>query len=202
MFHPTKVVGIGLNYTDHAEELKMPLPEHPPIFLKPPSSVIGNGGTIVCPPLSSEINFEGELGIVIANRIRNVPIDEALSHVAGYCCANDVTARDLQRKDGQWTRCKSFDTFCPLGPRVVSGLDPGTLRIQTRVNGRVKQDSTTANMIFGAAYLIAFVSSIMMMMPGDVILTGTPAGVGLIVPGDTVEVEIEGIGILRNQVGK
>jgi 2-keto-4-pentenoate hydratase/2-oxohepta-3-ene-1,7-dioic acid hydratase in catechol pathway len=202
MFHPSKVIAIGLNYTDHAKELKMALPDYPMIFLKPETSVIQNNGTIICPPQSNEVQFEGELGIVIKDRIRNVPIEDALTHVAGYCCANDVTARDLQRKDGQWTRCKSFDTFCPLGPKVVSELDPSALRIQTRVNGQVKQDSSTARMIFGPAYLVAFVSSVMTIMPGDVIITGTPPGVGTILPGDTVEVEIEGIGILRNRVGK
>jgi 2-keto-4-pentenoate hydratase/2-oxohepta-3-ene-1,7-dioic acid hydratase in catechol pathway len=200
MLLPSKVIAIGLNYLDHAKELNMPVPEYPIIFLKPATSVIGNRDTIIYPPQSSEVHYEGELAIVIKDRIRNVYKEDAGRHIAGYTCANDVTARDLQRKDGQWTRAKSFDTFCPLGPRVVAEVDPGNLRIQTKVNGEVKQDSTTGNMIFGVSYLVSFVSSIMTLLPGDVIITGTPPGVGVLLPGDTVEVEIEGIGILKNEV--
>lgn len=202
MLLPSKVIAIGLNYLDHAKELNMPVPEYPIIFLKPATSVIGNGGTIIYPPQSVELHYEGELGVVIKERIRNVYIEDAIKYVAGYTCGNDVTARDLQRKDGQWTRAKSFDTFCPLGPKVVSDVDPGNLRIQTRVNGVIKQDSNTSNMIFGVPYLVAFVSSVMTLMPGDVIITGTPPGVGPILAGDTVEVEIEGIGVLKNRVSR
>ncbi len=202
MLLPSKVIAIGLNYLDHAKELNMPVPEYPIIFLKPATSVIGNGGTIIYPPQSVELHYEGELGVVIKERIRNVYIEDAIKYVAGYTCGNDVTARDLQRKDGQWTRAKSFDTFCPLGPKVVSDVDPSNLRIQTRVNGVIKQDSNTSNMIFGVPYLVAFVSSVMTLMPGDVIITGTPPGVGPILAGDTVEVEIEGIGVLKNRVSR
>ena len=202
MFHPSKIVVIGLNYRDHAKELKMELPEYPMICLKPPTSVIQSGETILYPSQSQEVHYEGELAIVIKDRIRNVPIDEVSRHVAGYTCANDVTARDLQRADGQWTRSKCFDTFCPLGPKIVPNIDPTNLEIRTRVNGAVRQHSNTKNMVFNAFELVSFVSGIMTLSPGDVIVTGTPPGVGPIVPGDTVEVEIEGIGILRNKVAK
>jgi 2-keto-4-pentenoate hydratase/2-oxohepta-3-ene-1,7-dioic acid hydratase in catechol pathway len=200
MFYPSKIIAIGLNYFSHAKEFSTPVPDQPVIFLKPPTSIIRNGDAILYPAQSSEIHFEGELGVVIKDRIRNITEDDAPGHIAGYTCANDITARDLQRLDGQWTRAKSFDTFCPLGPRIATDVNPGNLRIQTRVNGEVKQDSNTANMIFGVAYLVSFVSSIMTLLPGDIIITGTPSGVGPIVPGDTVEVEIEGIGVLRNRV--
>ncbi len=199
-FNPSKVIAVGLNYSDHARELKMDLPGYPLIFMKPSTSVIGDGDTIVFPDQTQELHYEGELGIVMAKRARNVPVGEARDFIAGFTCANDVTARDLQRMDGQWTRAKSFDTFCPLGPRIVSDIDPTALRIMTRVNGEVKQQSTTANMIFNVYDLVSFISGIMTLLPGDVIITGTPPGVGSLLPGDTVEVEIEGIGILTNTV--
>ena len=202
MFHPSKIIVIGLNYRDHAKELKMEIPEYPMICLKPPTSVIQSGETILCPSQSQEVHYEGELAIVIKDKIKNAPIDEVSRHIAGYTCANDVTARDLQRADGQWTRSKCFDTFCPLGPKIVSNIDPTNLEIRTRVNGVVKQHSNTKNMVFNAFELVSFVSAIMTLSPGDLILTGTPPGVGPIVPGDTVEVEIEGIGILKNKVAK
>jgi 2-keto-4-pentenoate hydratase/2-oxohepta-3-ene-1,7-dioic acid hydratase in catechol pathway len=202
MFHPSKIIVIGLNYRDHARELKMELPEYPMICLKPPTSVIQNGETILYPSQSQEVHYEGELAIVIKDKIKNVPIDEVSRHIAGYTCANDVTARDLQRADGQWTRSKCFDTFCPLGPRIVSNVDPTNLEIRTRVNGVVKQHSNTKNMVFNTFELVSFVSALMTLSPGDVIITGTAPGVGPIVPGDTVEVEIEGIGILKNKVAK
>jgi len=197
---PSKVVAVGLNYRDHARELKMEIPDYPLIFLKPSTSVIGDGDTILYPTQSQELHYEGELGIVMAAQARNVTVGEARSFIAGFTCANDVTARDLQRMDGQWTRAKSFDTFCPLGPRIVGDVDPAALGIMTRVNGEIRQQSTTANMIFNVYDLVSFISGIMTLLPGDVIITGTPPGVGPLFPGDTVEVEIEGIGILKNTV--
>lgn len=194
------MVAIGLNYRDHAKEFNMPIPEYPILFLKPPTSVIGNGEDIIFPPQTKELHYEGELGIVISERARNVPVPEAQRYIAGFTCANDVTARDLQRMDGQWTRAKSFDTFCPLGPVIIKNIDPAALGIMTRVNGEVRQQSTTANMIFSVYELVSFVSGVMTLVPGDVIITGTPPGVGPIVPGDVVEIDIEGIGILKNTV--
>jgi 2-keto-4-pentenoate hydratase/2-oxohepta-3-ene-1,7-dioic acid hydratase in catechol pathway len=200
IFHPTKIIAIGLNYIDHAKELNMPIPEYPIIFMKPPTSVIENGDPILYPAQSNEVHYEGELAIVIKDTTRSVKREDAHRHIAGYACANDVTARDMQRIDGQWTRSKSFDTFCPLGPGIISGIDPTNLNIGTRVNGKTVQRSNTRNMIFDAFYLVSYISEIMTLLPGDVIITGTPPGVGPIVPGDEVEVEIEGIGILRNKV--
>jgi 2-keto-4-pentenoate hydratase/2-oxohepta-3-ene-1,7-dioic acid hydratase in catechol pathway len=201
MFHPTKIIAIGLNYLDHAKEFNMEIPEYPLIFMKPPTAVIGNGETILYPSQTKELHYEGELGIVIGKKTRNVSVEEAKHYIAGYTCANDVTARDLQRLDGQWTRSKSFDTFCPLGPKITKNIDPTNLAIATRVNGVVKQNSNTNQMIFNAFKLVSFISAIMTLMPGDIISTGTPPGVGELQVGDVVEVEIEGIGVLRNTVG-
>ncbi|HOE18308.1 MAG TPA: fumarylacetoacetate hydrolase family protein [Syntrophorhabdaceae bacterium] len=200
VFQPTKIIAIGLNYIDHAKELNMPIPEYPIIFMKPPTSVIENGDPILYPMQSKEVHYEGELAIVMKERARFVKQEDARRFIAGYACANDVTARDLQRIDGQWTRAKSFDTFCPLGPGIVSAADPANLTIETRVNSVTKQRSNTSNMIFNVFYLVSYISEVMTLLPGDVIITGTPPGVGPIVPGDEVEVEIEGIGILRNRV--
>ena len=200
IINPSKIIAIGLNYIDHAKELKMNMPDYPLIFMKPSTSVIGNGDAIILPPQTKELNYEGELAVVIKEKARNVSQDEAWRFIAGYTCANDITARDLQRIDGQWTRAKSFDTFCPLGPRIVSGVDPKYRSIITRVNGAVKQDSNTKNMIFDVFELVSFISEIMTLLPGDVIITGTPPGVGAIEVGDVVEVEIEGIGVLKNTV--
>lgn len=200
MFHPSKIIAIGLNYHDHAKELKMSIPQYPLIFMKPPTAVIQNGDSIIYPRQSREVHYEGELAVIIKNRIRNISVEDSPSHIAGYTCANDVTARDLQREDGQWTRAKSFDTFCPLGPGIVSNVDPLNLGICTRVNGIEKQHSNTKNMIFNVFELVSFVSGIMTLLPGDIIITGTPPGVGPIVEGDIVEVEIEGIGILKNTI--
>jgi 2-keto-4-pentenoate hydratase/2-oxohepta-3-ene-1,7-dioic acid hydratase in catechol pathway len=200
IINPTKIIAIGLNYFDHAKELKMDIPDHPLIFLKPPTSIIGNGDVIILPPQTKELHYEGELAVIIKEKVKNVSKDEARRFIAGYTCANDVTARDLQRIDGQWTRAKSFDTFCPLGPRIVSDIDPQHLSIITRVNGTMKQNSNTINMIFGVFELVSFISEIMTLLPGDVIITGTPPGVGAIEVGDVVEVEIEGIGVLKNAV--
>lgn len=200
---PEKIIGVGLNYRDHAEELGMPIPEEPLIFLKPPTAVIGHEDTILLPEESKEIHYEGELAIVIGRQIfypKN--FKEAEQAILGYTCFNDVTARDLQRKDGQWTRSKSFDTFAPLGPFIVRLPNPENLRIVTRLNGRVVQNSNTRELIFKPAELVYRIAKIMTLKPGDVIATGTPPGVGKLSVADVVEIEIEGIGILRNYVSK
>jgi 2-keto-4-pentenoate hydratase/2-oxohepta-3-ene-1,7-dioic acid hydratase in catechol pathway len=199
-FLPSKVVALGKNYSEHAAEMGGEAPTTPLIFLKPSTSVIGDGDTIRLPPSSSEVHYEGELAVVIGAPTRNVAPDDALAHVFGYAAANDVTARDQQRSDVQFTRAKGYDSFCPLGPWVETVLDAGDLRIVTRVNGEVKQDGKTSQMIHDIPSQIAFVSAVMTLLPGDVILTGTPAGVGPIVAGDTVSVEVEGIGTLSNPV--
>lgn len=197
---PTKIVCVGRNYADHAKELGNEAPSEPILFLKPSSALLAPGGTIVRPAASQLVHHEGELAIVVGREAKNVKAADWRDYVRGFTCANDVTARDLQRKDVQFTRGKSFDTFCPLGPAIESDLDPSDLRLVTRVNGEVRQDGRTSQMIFGCAFLLEFVSAIMTLVPGDVILTGTPAGVGTLESGDTVEVEIEGIGVLRNAV--
>jgi 2-keto-4-pentenoate hydratase/2-oxohepta-3-ene-1,7-dioic acid hydratase in catechol pathway len=202
LINPTKIIAIGLNYSDHAKELKMSMPDFPLIFMKPSTAVIGSGEAIILPPQTKELNYEGELAVVIKDKTKSVSRDEARRCIAGYTCANDVTARDLQRIDGQWTRAKSFDTFCPIGPRIVSDIDPKNLPVITRVNGEVRQNSNTINMIFDVFELVSFISEIMTLLPGDVIITGTPPGVGAISVGDVVEVEIGGIGVLRNTVTK
>ncbi|HET6876637.1 MAG TPA: fumarylacetoacetate hydrolase family protein [Jatrophihabitans sp.] len=199
-FLPSKVVAIGKNYAEHAKEMGGEAPTTPLIFLKPSTSVIGDGDAIRLPPSSNEIHYEGELAVVIGTPARNVAAEHALDHVFGYAAANDVTARDQQRADVQFTRSKGYDSFCPFGPWVETVLDPADLRLVTRVNGEIKQDGRTSQMIHDIASQIAFVSSVMTLLPGDVILTGTPAGVGPIVAGDTVSVEIEGIGTLTNPV--
>lgn len=197
---PSKIVGIGQNYRAHAAEMGKGIPTEPLMFLKPPSALLAPGQAIVRPAGYARVDYEGELGVLIGRRARQVGVDDALAHVAGYLCINDVTVRDLQAKDGQWTRAKGFDTFCPVGPRVVADLDPRDLRITTRVNGVVRQDSRTSDLIFDVATLIAFVSRHMTLEPGDLISTGTPAGVGNLAVGDEVEVEIDGVGSLRNPV--
>jgi 2-keto-4-pentenoate hydratase/2-oxohepta-3-ene-1,7-dioic acid hydratase in catechol pathway len=197
---PSKVVAIGKNYADHAREMGSSAPETPLLFLKPSTSVIGDGDTIRLPPSSSEVHYEGELALVIGRPARNVAREEALSYVLGYAAANDVTARDQQRADGQFTRAKGYDSFCPLGPWLETVLDPAALRIVTRVNGEIVQDGRTSQMIHDVPAQIAFMSGVMTLLPGDVILTGTPAGVGPIIHGDTVSVEIPGIGTLTNPV--
>lgn len=198
---PSKVICVGLNYVEHAKELKMKLPDEPIIFLKPPTAVIGHGAEIVMPKSSNQVDYEGELGIVIADRCRHILANDANKHILGYTCFNDVTARDLQKKDGQWTRAKSFDTFAPIGPWIAPmDIDAaGSADIETRVNGAVCQRSNTSDLIFSLGELVEFISGIMTLEPGDVIATGTPPGVGKLEVGDTVEVEIEGIGILRNR---
>jgi len=197
---PTKIVAVGRNYAEHAKELGNEAPPEPIIFLKPPSALLPHEGTIVRPPQSQRVDHEGELAIVIGKRAHNVPADLWRDFVRGFTCANDVTARDLQKKDVQFTRGKGFDTFCPIGPCIETDLDPADLALSTRVNGVVKQNGRTSMMIFSCATIIEFITSVMTLEPGDVILTGTPAGVGPLQAGDVVEVEIEGIGILRNHV--
>ena len=202
LFKPSKIIAIGLNYYDHAKELNMPIPDHPIMFMKPSTSVIGNGDAIVYPPQSKNVHYEGELAIVIKDKIKNITKADAPRHIKGYTCANDVTARDIQNIDIQWTRAKSFDTFSPIGPKIASNIDPMNLKIETRVDGKIKQSSNTKNMIFNVYEIVSYVSSVMTLLPGDIIITGTPPGVGPLQVGDTVEVEIEGIGILKNIVKK
>ncbi len=197
---PTKVVGVGLNYKDHAEEVGLEVPKEPVIFLKPPSAVIGPDEPIFLPPDSQRVDYEGELALVVAKPCRDVRLEEAHKYVLGYCCFNDVTARDLQLRDGQWTRAKGFDTFAPLGPWIVTDIDPSDLKIETLVNGQLKQSSRTSKMVFSPLELLCFVSKVMTLMPGDVIATGTPSGIGPLKEGDVVEIRIEGIGTLRNPV--
>jgi len=196
----SKVVGIGRNYRAHAAELGNEVPEAPLMFLKPNTSVVGPGDPVFYPRQSEHVAYEGELAVVIGRICRDVPADKALEVVFGYTVANDVTARDLQSSDVQFTRAKSFDSFCPLGPWIETELDPVDLRVTTHVNGEVKQDGTTADMVFDVPALIASVSSVMTLLPGDVILTGTPEGVGPLQVGDEVEVSVAGIGSLTNKV--
>jgi 2-keto-4-pentenoate hydratase/2-oxohepta-3-ene-1,7-dioic acid hydratase in catechol pathway len=197
---PTKVVCVGRNYVEHAEELGNPVPDDPVIFLKPATAVIGPGAPIVLPSDSSEVHHEAELAVVVGKVSHRIAAEDAAAHIFGYTAGNDVTARDLQKKDGQWTRAKGFDSFCPLGPAIETELDPAGLRISCEVNGEVRQEGSTYDMVFGVAELFAFVSRVMTLLPGDVILTGTPAGVGPIRAGDRVEVIIERIGTLANPV--
>lgn len=198
---PSKIVCVGRNYVDHAKELGNEVPTRPLIFLKPASAVIGDREPIVLPVASSQVEHEGEIAVVIGTRARNVSAADALSHVAGYAPLNDVTARDLQKVDGQWTRAKGFDTFCPIGEmHPADGVDPQTLDVICRVNGEVRQRGRAADMAFPVPTLIEYISRIMTLEPGDVIATGTPAGVGRLQDGDVVEVEVPGIGILRNGV--
>lgn len=195
----SKVVAIARNYRDHAAELGNEVPPEPMLFLKPNTSVIGPGDAIILPPQSERVDFEGELAAVIGRVTKNVPAERALDHVFGYTISNDVTARDLQRSDGQWSRAKGFDTFCPLGPAIETDFDPeGDAVVTTRVNGEVRQEGPISDMIHSVADIIAYASAAFTLLPGDVILTGTPAGVGPFVAGDVVEVEISGLGILRN----
>jgi 2-keto-4-pentenoate hydratase/2-oxohepta-3-ene-1,7-dioic acid hydratase in catechol pathway len=200
---PTKIVCVGRNYPAHAAEHETEVPTEPLLFFKPPSSVIGPGASIVLTLQSEQVEHEAELVVVIGRRCRNVPPEEVWDYVLGMTCGNDVTARDLQRQDDQWTRAKGFDTFCPLGPWLVTGLseqDVANLEVTCRVNGEVRQRGNTGEMVFSPAQLIAYVSAIMTLEPGDAIMTGTPAGVSPIVAGDEVEVEVEDIGVLRNPV--
>lgn len=200
---PTKIIGIGRNYVAHAAEHGVEVPVEPLLFLKPPSSVLDPEGTIVAPALSQRVEYEGELALVIGRRCKAVAEPEAWACVLGVTCGIDVTARDIQRADPQWTRGKGFDTFCPLGPWITAGLSEAqaaALRLETRVNGELRQQASTGDMVFSAARLIAYITQVMTLEPGDVILTGTPEGVGRLVAGDRIELEIEGVGVLRNTV--
>jgi 2-keto-4-pentenoate hydratase/2-oxohepta-3-ene-1,7-dioic acid hydratase in catechol pathway len=198
---PSKIVAVGLNYVEHIAEFgRTEVPTEPVIFLKAPSAMIGPEKSIEIPSGQESVDYEAELGVVIGKRGRHIPENEALSHVLGYTCVNDVTARTLQRKDGQWARSKSFDTFSPVGPWIVPGLDPRGLEVETFVNGKPVQKGNTSQMIFSVAQLIAFISSVMTLFPGDLLSTGTPKGVGPLKAGDTVEISIAGVGVLRNPV--
>ncbi len=199
---PSKIVCVGRNYLDHAKELGNEPPPEPLIFLKPPSSLIGHNQKIVRPKISQNVHFEGELTVVIKQACHKLPKGaDVRPFIFGYTCANEVTARDLQRKDNQWTRAKGFDTFCPLGPLVSHEVDPWSgVQLETRVNGAVKQSGNTRDFIFPLDLVIRYIADVMTLVPGDLILTGTPAGVGPLVAGDVVEVSIQGIGILRNSV--
>ncbi len=197
---PSKIIAVGLNYRDHAKELGFSIPENPVLFLKPPTAVIGPDDLIKYPAMSKQVDYEAELGIVIKGRSGNVQPARARDHILGYTCANDVTARDLQKKDGQWTRAKSFDTFCPVGPWIETGLNPDDLQIEAYLNNKRRQFSRTSQFVFPVNDLVSFISQVMTLEPGDLIITGTPSGIGPMQPGDEIEVRIEGIGSLRNRV--
>ncbi|HEY6678336.1 MAG TPA: fumarylacetoacetate hydrolase family protein [Actinomycetota bacterium] len=198
---PSKVVCLGKNYAAHAAEFGGEVPEEPLVFLKPSTSVSGPGDPIPLPPISNRVDYEGELAVVIGRIARDVRAEETFRYVLGYTCGNDVTLRDLQKKDDQWARAKGFDGSCPLGPWVETELDPIDVHLETRVNGEVRQSASTSDMVFGVATIIEFVTAFMTLLPGDVIMTGTPEGVGKLEPGDRVEVVIDGIGVLMNPVG-
>jgi 2-keto-4-pentenoate hydratase/2-oxohepta-3-ene-1,7-dioic acid hydratase in catechol pathway len=198
---PSKIVAVGTNYRDHAQEMGKPIPEEPLLFLKPPSAVIGPGDFISYPRMSKRVDYEGELAVVIKKKARSLPESARVEdYILGYTCFNDITARDLQAKDVQFTRAKSFDTFAAVGPCVVTDLDPSALSVKTFLNGKLQQSGNTRNMIFNVPFLVRFISGIMTLVPGDVITTGTPMGVGPMLPEDRVDVQIEGIGTLSNQV--
>lgn len=200
-FAPSKIVCVGRNYADHAAELGNEVPKEPLLFLKAPSALIRNNENIIIPPQSQQVEHEGELAVIIGKTCKNLADDADVSeYVRGYSCLNDVTARDLQKKDGQFARAKSFDTFCPLGPHIETELDVTDLRVVTRVNGEIRQDGRTSQMAFPVEFLIRYISNMMTLLPGDVIATGTPSGVSRMNTGDVCEVEIEGIGTLRNAV--
>lgn len=199
---PGKIVGVGRNYRSHAAEMGTAVPANPLLFLKPPTSVVADGDTIILPPESSQVDFEGEIGVVIGKRLRRASEDEARAGILGITCVNDVTARDLQRTEEQWTRAKGFDTFCPVGPRVAP-IDPerfGELEVFCRVNGAERQHGRARDTVFSIPALVAYISRVMTLERGDLIATGTPAGVGPLRPGDVVEVEIPGVGLIRNPV--
>jgi 2-keto-4-pentenoate hydratase/2-oxohepta-3-ene-1,7-dioic acid hydratase in catechol pathway len=197
---PSKVVCVGKNYAAHAAEFGMQVPEEPLLFLKPSTAVIGPGDVIRLLPISRRIDYEGELAVVIGRLARDVRAEDAYKYILGYTCANDVTLRDLQKTDDQWARAKGFDGSCPLGPWIETDLDPNEATVRTRLNGEVRQQGSTSEMVFGVATLLEYVTTFMTMLPGDVLLTGTPEGVGELASGDVVEVEVEGVGVLRNGV--
>jgi 2-keto-4-pentenoate hydratase/2-oxohepta-3-ene-1,7-dioic acid hydratase in catechol pathway len=197
---PGKIVCVGRNYIEHAKELGNPMPSEPLIFLKPPSSIIAGGETIVLPPESRQVEFEGEIGIMIGATLRHASEDEARRAIRGIVAVNDVTARDLQKSDPQWTRAKGFDTFCPIGPESAAPSDLSTLAVVTRVNGEERQRATAAEMAFSITFLLSYISRIMTLEPGDLVATGTPAGVAPLKPGDEVEIEVLGLSSVRNPV--
>ena len=197
---PSKIVAVGLNYRDHAKEMNKPLPEEPLIFLKPSTAIIGHGDAIVLPPTVGRVDYEAELGIVIGRRAKSVTAEIASNYILGLTCVNDVTARELQAKDVQYTRAKGFDTFAPIGPCIVTGLDGSALDVESWVNGERRQASNTRELIFGLRQLVAFVSGVMTLLPGDVIATGTPSGVGPLTAGDQVVIKVEQVGELSSQV--
>jgi 2-keto-4-pentenoate hydratase/2-oxohepta-3-ene-1,7-dioic acid hydratase in catechol pathway len=197
---PSKIVAVGLNYRDHAREMNKPLPDEPLLFLKPSTAVIGPNDSIVMPSQAGRVDYEAELGIVIRKRAKAVAAAEAAQYILGLTCVNDVTARDLQARDVQYTRAKGFDTFAPIGPCIVVGLDGSALDVESSVNGERRQASNTRHLIFGLHHLVEFISSVMTLLPGDVIATGTPSGVGPVALGDRVVVKVEGIGELVNEV--
>ncbi|CCO25174.1 fumarylacetoacetate hydrolase family protein [Maridesulfovibrio hydrothermalis] len=197
---PSKIICVGLNYKDHAGEIDMEIPDEPMIFFKPPSAVIGNGDAIILPSASEQVDFEGELAVIIGQPVKNVPPEKVLPLIFGYSCANDVTARDFQRKDRLFTRAKGFDTFAPIGPCIETEIDTSSLTMRTIVNDKVRQEANTADMAYSPAELVSYISHIMTLNPGDVIMTGTPSGIGKLTAGDRVEIEIEGIGKLSNPV--
>lgn len=200
---PSKIVAVGLNYRDHAAERNRPLPKEPLLFMMPPSAVIGPGGDILYPDMSERVDFEGELAVVLKKRARSLgETEDVAPYILGYTCFNDVTARDLQDRDGQFTRAKSFDTFAAAGPCIATDLDPSAVKLKTFLNGKLRQSGNTNNLIFPIPFLIRFISRIMTLEPGDVITTGTPSGIGPMSPGDRVDIQIERIGTLSNRVVK
>lgn len=197
---PSKIICGGLNYKDHAAEMKMPLPHEPIIFIKPSTAVLEPGGVIRYPTISHQVEHEAELALVVGRKARHVSVEDAPGYILGYTCFNDVTARDIQKRDGQWTRAKSFDTFAPFGPWIETELDPDNVTVEAYLNGERKQSSSTANMVFSVFTLLSFVSQVMTLLPGDLIATGTPPGIGPMQAGDEIEVRISGIGSLINKV--
>lgn len=198
----SKAICIGLNYRDHAEEFGLPIPESPVVFMKPSTCQVGQGENVIYPKMCSRLDYEAELAVVIGKKCHKVSQEEALDYVLGYTIANDITARDLQPKNGQWTIAKCFDTFLPLGPYISDEVDPSDLYIASKVNGQIKQESRTSNLIFNVPYLVSYLSNVMTLLPGDVIITGTPGGISGMNDGDIVEIIIEGLGVLRNKIVK
>ena len=198
--YPSKIVAIGINYRDHAEEFGKQIPEEPILFMKPSTSVIGHEDAILLPPSSNRIDYEAEIAMIVKKEAYRVSENDAPEYILGYTCLNDVTARDIQSRDGQWTRSKSFNTFCPIGPHIETDIDPNNVNIRSRLNGVIKQSSNTNNFIFPIFTLFSFISHIMTLLPGDIITTGTPSGVGPMKKGDIIEIEVEGIGVLINTV--
>jgi 2-keto-4-pentenoate hydratase/2-oxohepta-3-ene-1,7-dioic acid hydratase in catechol pathway len=199
---PSKLVCVGKNYAAHAAEFDQSVPEEPLLFLKPSTAVIGPGEPIQLLPISKRVDYEGELAVVIGRIARNIRAEDAYRVILGYTCANDVTLRDLQRMDDQWARAKGFDGSCPLGPWIETDVDPNDVHLETRLNGDVRQNGQTADMVYGVATLIEYITSFMTLLPGDALLTGTPEGVGKLSPGDVVEIEVDGVGTLRNEVAR